>query len=43
MTKDKQHGDFASNVAMALAKSAQKKPREIAERIIAITPPPCIH
>ena len=39
MTKDKQHGDFASNVAMALAKSAQKKPREIAEQIIKQLPP----
>lgn len=32
-TKDKQHGDFASNIALVLAKPAQKKPREIAERI----------
>ncbi len=33
-TKDKQHGDFASNIAMLLAKQAQKKPRDIAENII---------
>ncbi|OGT42045.1 MAG: arginine--tRNA ligase [Gammaproteobacteria bacterium RIFCSPHIGHO2_12_FULL_37_34] len=33
-TKDKTHGDFASNIAMILAKPAQKKPRDIAERII---------
>lgn len=39
MTKDKQHGDFASNIAMILAKQAQKKPREIAERIIELLPP----
>jgi arginyl-tRNA synthetase len=32
--KDKLHGDFASNVALMLAKAAQKKPREIAELIV---------
>ena len=37
-TKDKQHGDFASNIALILAKPAQKKPREIAERIIQLIP-----
>lgn len=37
-TKDNQHGDFASNVAMVLAKPAQKKPRDIAERILASLP-----
>lgn len=37
-TKDKQHGDFATNVAMTLAKAAQKKPREIAERIVQTLP-----
>ncbi len=37
-TKDKQHGDFASNVAMTLAKSTQKKPREIAENIVRCLP-----
>ncbi len=37
-TKDKQHGDFASNVAMTLAKPAGKKPRELAEQIIAALP-----
>jgi len=36
--KDKQHGDFASNIAMMLAKTAQKKPREIAERIVQVLP-----
>lgn len=38
-TKDKQHGDFASNIALILAKPAGKKPRDIAERIIASLPP----
>ena len=32
-TRDAQHGDFASNVAMRLAKGAGLKPRELAERI----------
>ena len=39
ITKDKQHGDFASNIALILAKPAQKKPRDIAERIIQALPP----
>lgn len=30
-TKDKSHGDFASNIALILAKPAQKNPRKIAE------------
>lgn len=33
-TKDKQHGDFACNIALVLAKALQKKPREIAEWIV---------
>lgn len=37
-TKDKQHGDFASNIAMTLAKTLQQKPRDIALRIIAALP-----
>lgn len=37
-TKDKQHGDFATNVAMILAKAVQKKPRDIAERIVSLLP-----
>lgn len=36
--RDKQHGDFATNVALLLAKPAQKKPREIAERIVQLLP-----
>ncbi|MBX3709932.1 MAG: arginine--tRNA ligase [Gammaproteobacteria bacterium] len=37
--KDKQHGDFATNIAMVLAKQAQRKPRELAECIIKNLPP----
>lgn len=37
-TKDKQHGDFASNIAMLLAKQMQKKPRDVAELIISKLP-----
>ena len=33
-TKDKLHGDFANNLALILAKSAKKNPRELAELII---------
>lgn len=36
--KDKQHGDFASNIALMLAKAAQKKPREVAELIVGALP-----
>lgn len=37
-TKDKSHGDFASNIAMMLAKPAGLKPRDLAEKIIAALP-----
>ena len=37
--RDAQHGDFASNIAMRLAKAAGKPPRVIAEAIIAALPP----
>ena len=37
-TKDKSHGDFASNIAMMLAKPAGLKPRELAEKLIAALP-----
>lgn len=37
-TKDKQHGDFASNIALMLAKAAQKKPREVAQLIVEALP-----
>ncbi|MHB1948784.1 MAG: arginine--tRNA ligase [Gammaproteobacteria bacterium] len=33
-TKDKEHGDFATNIALVLAKQAQRKPRELAEIIV---------
>ena len=33
-TRDPSHGDFASNVAMRLAKPARKKPRDIAALIV---------
>jgi arginyl-tRNA synthetase len=36
--RDKSHGDFATNLAMTLAKPAQKKPREIAESLVANLP-----
>ena len=31
---DKNHGDFASNIAMTLAKQARMKPRDIAQSIV---------
>ncbi|MCG8672150.1 MAG: arginine--tRNA ligase [Pseudomonadales bacterium] len=37
-TKDKSHGDLATNLAMMLAKPAQKKPRELADLIVAALP-----
>ncbi|WP_018954802.1 arginine--tRNA ligase [Thioalkalivibrio sulfidiphilus] len=37
-TKDKAHGDFATNVALQLAKPARKKPRDVAEAIVARLP-----
>jgi arginyl-tRNA synthetase len=33
--RDRAHGDFASNLAMTLAKAARCKPRELAEKIVA--------
>lgn len=36
--RDKSHGDFASNLAMTLAKPAGMKPRDLAEKIIAALP-----
>jgi arginyl-tRNA synthetase len=38
-TRDSRHGDFASNIAMRLAKSAGKNPREFAQLIIEKLPP----
>lgn len=37
-TKDKTHGDYACNIAMVLAKTAKMKPRDLAEKIIAVLP-----
>lgn len=37
-TRDRTHGDFASTIALALAKTAHRKPRELAERIVAALP-----
>ncbi|MGN6453023.1 MAG: arginine--tRNA ligase domain-containing protein, partial [Steroidobacteraceae bacterium] len=37
-TRDAQHGDFASNVALRLAKAAGKNPRELAASIVAALP-----
>ena len=35
-TKDKQHGDFATNLALILAKPAKSNPRQLAEKIIKV-------
>lgn len=37
-TKDKSHGDLACNLAMMLAKSAKKNPRELAQLIVDALP-----
>jgi arginyl-tRNA synthetase len=37
-TRDATHGDFASNIAMQLAKAAKRKPRELAQVIVAALP-----
>ena len=36
--RDPQHGDFASNIAMRLAKAARKNPRELAQAIVQALP-----
>ncbi len=36
--RDRNHGDFASAIALMLAKAAGRKPRELAERIVAALP-----
>jgi arginyl-tRNA synthetase len=38
-TRDSKHGDFATNVAMRLAKAARRNPRELAQAVIAALPP----
>lgn len=37
-TKDKQHGDYATNLALILAKPAKKNPREVAAQLVAALP-----
>ena len=37
-TKSKEHGDFASNIALLLAKATRSKPRELAEKIVKALP-----
>lgn len=37
-TRDPQHGDFASNLALMLAKPAKTNPRQLAEKLIAALP-----
>jgi arginyl-tRNA synthetase len=34
-TRDRSHGDFASNLAMTLAKPARARPRDIAAKLVA--------
>jgi len=37
-TKDKSHGDLASNIALMLAKAARQSPRQVAEHIVKALP-----
>ncbi len=37
-TRDAQHGDFASNLALTLAKAAKQKPRDLAQAIVDVLP-----
>ncbi|RDB44800.1 arginine--tRNA ligase [Halomonas sp. DQ26W] len=37
-TRDKAHGDYATNLALMLAKPAGRKPRELAETLVAALP-----
>lgn len=37
-TRDPQHGDFATNIAMRLAKAARRNPRDLAKAIVAALP-----
>lgn len=38
-TRDNQHGDYACNIAMQLARTLQTKPRELAQSIVDCMPP----
>ncbi|WP_299179940.1 arginine--tRNA ligase [uncultured Neptuniibacter sp.] len=37
-TRDKSHGDYASNIALTLAKPARSNPRQLAEKLVAALP-----
>ena len=37
-TKDPSHGDYATNLALALAKAAASKPRDLAQKLVAALP-----
>ena len=37
-TRDRKHGDFASNLAMVLCKLAGSKPRDLAEKLVSALP-----
>src|SRR5450432_4044282 len=37
-TRDAQHGDFASNLAMRLGRAARQNPRKIAQALVAVLP-----
>ena len=37
-TRDAQHGDFASNIAMQLAKATRQNPRKLAQALLAVLP-----
>ena len=37
-TRDSAHGDFATNVALQLAKAAKRKPRDLAQALVAALP-----
>ena len=38
-TRDAQHGDFASNLAMRLGKATRQNPRKVAQALVAALPP----
>ncbi len=37
-TKTKEHGDFAANIALVMAKAARAKPRDVASKIVSALP-----
>ena len=37
-TRDKSHGDYASNIALTLAKPARSNPRQLAEKLVDALP-----